>query len=229
MKRFIVALAACAASVLFGLTAFANDATSPELSQQVANHVWLTLIAGFLPPVIKALNEGTLNIKTMPARFRLLLIGVLSAVATSIEMVVNGASVANAITAFAVAAGPSLLIEAVHAKWGGWKGAVVAETKSADGEPGPKVITVPPPPRHSVNPPPMVVVAILSLAVCYACGAVCPTIKLASDVCPLIMVELPDGTKEAVPSEELKPLVMAAKAKRLSAAARVTSDAGADQ
>jgi hypothetical protein len=228
MKRMEWALLFAVAWMLVSGMAFAATDEAP-LATAVGNHVWLTLIAGFLPPVIKALNEGTLNVKTLPARFRLLLIGVLSAIATSIEMVVNGGSWANAITAFAVAAGPSLLIEAVHAKWGGWKDATVTQAVQSDGSAGVKIISVPPP-RNSVNPPPLavmlIVTTLLALYVC-ACAAVCPTIKLASDVCPLIMVELPDGTFEAVPKEQIAAVAAQTRAARLSA--KGSADAGADR
>lgn len=217
MKRIVWALPLAAAWVLVCGTASAADAAA--IATTVADHIWLTVIAGFLPPIIKALNEGTLNLPTVPARIRLLIIGVLSAIATSLDLAANGASVVSAVAAFVIAAGPSLLIELIHAIWGGWKGASVTETKAPGGGPGPKIISVPPP-RKSVNPPPMAVLVLAGalLVGCAAKAIVCPVIKLASDVCPLIMVELPDGTVEAVPKEQIAGLAMQARASRMGSA-----------
>ena len=225
MKRIGWSLPLAAAWVMF--CGVAGAAEAPALPTEVGNHVWLVVIAGILPPIIKALNESTLNLPTLPVRVRLLLIAALSGVATSLDMLVNGAGVANAIAAFAIAAGPSLLIEAVHAKWGGWKGATVTEgPKSSDGGPGPKIISVPPP-RKSVSPPPlamMVAVAFAGGAILFACGKVCPIIKVASDVCPIIMVELPDGTMEPVPTKHIEGLAVQSAASRRGSA----RDAGAE-
>jgi len=218
MKRFGWALALAAAWLLVCTTVWAADA--PALSTAVGHHIWLTLIGGLLPPLIKAFNEGTLNLPTVPARYRLLLIAVLSGIATAAEMVGNGGAWPEALMALAIAAGPSLLIEAVHARWGGWKGATVTEgPKSSDGGPGPKLISVPPP-RQTVTPPPlpttlkMATLVIAMGALPLACAAICPTIKLASDICPIIMVELPDGSLEPVPKAQITGLAVQSRAMR---------------
>jgi hypothetical protein len=241
MKHFIVAQAALAATFLFVASAFGADAASPELSNEVGKHLWLTLIAGALPPITKAFNEGTLNLPTVPARLRILFIAVLSGIGTAAEMLSNGGAWPNAIMAFAIAAGPSLLIEAVHAKWGGWKGATVAEgPKSSDGGPGPKIISVPPP-RNSMSPPAPppttlrmtiyypVVIVLAMVAGCAALRTACAGIDLADKACDFIVIKLPDGTTETVRREDIAGVAMQARAARLSSAAKAGADAGTDQ
>jgi hypothetical protein len=52
-------------------------------------------------------------------------------------------------------------------------------------------------------------------AAIYSCAAACPVLDLAATACPLFVVMLPDGTREAVPRDELARVALKARAVRL--------------
>jgi hypothetical protein len=64
------------------------------------------------------------------------------------------------------------------------------------------------------------VAVALALAACVgARAAVCPVIDLASTLCPLILVKMPDGTQEVVPRDRIAETAMRVRAARMSGAA----------
>ncbi len=63
---------------------------------------------------------------------------------------------------------------------------------------------------------------VVAVAVsCAAVKSVCPIIDLASEICPMVAVKMPDGTTEYVPKNEVGQVAMRARA------ARLVPDAGA--
>lgn len=61
------------------------------------------------------------------------------------------------------------------------------------------------------------------LVACAAKPLVCPIVKVLDEACPFVIVELPDGTKEPVPREQVSLLALRARA------ARGAHDAGSDR
>jgi hypothetical protein len=95
----------------------------------------------------------------------------------------------------------------------------------------------PPPTRGTVYPSPpshyplaAVVVAWMAAVVVTACAGtgrvVCPVIDLASNLCPLVLVKMPDGSTERVPSELVKFVTVQYRAARIEVEQR-RADAGA--
>ncbi len=79
----------------------------------------------------------------------------------------------------------------------------------------------------------MVLLSCAAVALCcwfaavQGCGGkiVCPIIRVANELCPVVMVELGDGTQEPVPTGDVVRMATARRAARLAAA----RDAGADR
>jgi hypothetical protein len=103
----------------------------------------------------------------------------------------------------------------------------------------PKPPTVPPPDwvDDSLRPPakptiiptwPKLVAGVavgLALAACLgARGAVCPVIDLASTLCPLILVKMPDGSQELVPRDRIADTAMRVRLSRMHAEAEMARE-----
>jgi hypothetical protein len=128
----------------------------------------------------------------------------LTAVGTVVDQVQNGANLMAAITAIAVQAGPALVMELIHAVFGGW----------GDGGAGKAAL-------KSMFPPAMCLMLCLGIAGC-AGGAKdvvkvgCEIVKAADDgLCPYVDVVFPDGTHEKVPRSAIAGLALDRMAARL--------------
>jgi hypothetical protein len=60
------------------------------------------------------------------------------------------------------------------------------------------------------------------------CAAACPVLDLAATACPLIVVLLPDGTKETVSRDEFAKTAMKVRGSRLLRASDPDAGAGSD-
>lgn len=82
-------------------------------------HVWALLIASFLPPIVRALNSDLTFLPTLPSKWRLVLVGALTAVGTAVDQIQNGTDVGAACLTALLTGGPSLVIEILHIIGGG--------------------------------------------------------------------------------------------------------------
>jgi len=80
-------------------------------------------------------------------------------------------------------------------------------------------LLVPSPLRPSGKPPvPPLALLVLALGI-VGCGigrTVCPIIHVADEICPLVLVDLPDGGQEPLPAAEVQRLALRHRAARLA-------------
>jgi len=85
--------------------------------------------------------------------------------------------------------------------------------------PEPKETIIPTWPKMVRAVPYVVVVLVIAGASCVgARAAVCPIIDLASQLCPLILVKLPDGSEELVPRDRIADAALRVRLQRIRAA-----------
>lgn len=231
MKRILWALPVAAAWVLFCVPAWAGDAApaGANLADQLAKHWIVTLFAGIIPVLRTFFSDDTIKLPVWAAKKRVLLISILGFVATALEQLKDGLDWKSALFGFAVAAVPSLLQELL--KWiAGAEPKSGATTPTETGMARPEGIRPPPGElRLSVYVPAVLLIALIALTGCAWLKPACAGIDLADSLCDWVVVKLPDGTTERVRRDDIMGVVKEARASRLSAAAKASVDAGADQ
>lgn len=101
------------ASVFVGTSAFAA-ADPASLPDDVAKHLFVTMVAGLMPAVTKMLSDSAPRFWTIPAPARVFLIGVVSILATAIEEWGKGANLPRTLMVLAASSLPSLMVELVQ-------------------------------------------------------------------------------------------------------------------
>jgi hypothetical protein len=90
------------------------------LTNEALKHIVILLVAALLPPLVKAFNEGTQNLPTIVAKYRIAIVMVLTGIGTAFDQWQNGVNLGAAFLAVAMQAGPALVMELIHAIFGGW-------------------------------------------------------------------------------------------------------------
>lgn len=247
MKR-IVWLATMAACALVCLTAFAGEVLAAQsssiLPEAAKIPAWVPLLATLVAATRTYYSDNTPRWTTLEAKWRKAIIVGLAAVGTMLEQLTNGsATLSSAILTFALLGVPPFVQELLKAL-----GSYSAGTGTSGGASSGTGIR--PPAGESMKlagtlamhengrpywfKPAAVGVAlgfcVLMLGACsWFRSNGCQVLRVASDLCNEIIIILPDGTEERVPTSALKGLVMEARAVRVAGMKAGAPDAGADQ
>jgi hypothetical protein len=234
MKKIVWALTVVAAWVFFALPAFAGDDAPKVLPDPDAVNVhWsLPLIGVLIAAFRTAFSSDTVKFPwEWAGRWRAAAVAILAAAGTLVEQVIGGFELKAAALTFVMLGLPSIVQEVLKALLGAGKSSGGGTASASSGMLPPSFGDRPPPGYSTKLKPAAVGVAIGFCALLlFGCGAgkvVCPILDVASELCPLIAVRLPDGTTEMVPASAVRGMAMQARAARIAGAS--ASDAGADQ
>lgn len=201
----------------------------------------LLIVSVALMGITRAFKEDLPTFRSLSTGVRALILALLAAGTGVIDMIATGSPFGVALQTMLKTAGPGLVLLLVEliGGMGGGSGA-----GGASGVPGGSSRLPPPPPvpgpmaamaalrREYAHPSGHALIVGLCLAlgaVAVACGPAkaitCPILRVADELCPLVMVELPDGGTEAIPKADIRRLAEAQRAARL--AAERAWDAGA--
>lgn len=214
MKRFLTAVAAMTTCVLFGVTAFAQ-AAPPSTSTTLANHTWVVLLSGLVATWYRALKDDVTVFPNWSLQIRGLVVGVMGILAGVLDVAAGGGNWLSALLSGLTTSGPALVmlvIEIVQGKGGG--GAVTPITPDAA---TPKTSIRPPGGYSAKLVPVLGCLAVFAIGGCNAAAkdTACQIVKAADELCPYVVVILPDGSKENVPREAIANLALEHKAARL--------------
>lgn len=247
MKR-TVWLATMAACALFCLTAFAGDviaAQSSSILPEPPKIVWWAPLLGTLVAASRTyFSDNTVRWPVLLAGWRLALVAGLAAVGTLIEQLTNGASLKTALFTFAMLGVPSIVQEVLKifgSKASPGAGSVSGAASGTGIRPpaGESMklagtVAVHDNGRRYWFKPAAVGVAVgfcaLAFIGCAAKPFVCPILKIAADACDSVVIVLPDGSEERVPTAAIVGVAQSARAARLAGTAQPGAvDAGADR
>jgi hypothetical protein len=248
MKRIVWALPVMAAMVLFCFSAFGGDVLAaqsstilPEPPDPVETHWILGLFLVVNAAVRTGLSSDTVKLPTKAAPWRTAIVAILSALGAFLEGLQNGFALKSVVLTFLMLNLPTIVQEVLKVVFGAGPSA-----GSGTGAPGGTGIR--PPPGYSQpmsadagfvfakEGRPYFTSAAVGLAIgfcalalsgCAAKGMVCPIIETAAELCPYLVVRLPDGSTETVPREAIMGVAQQARAMRTAGAK--ASDAGLDQ
>lgn len=162
--------------------------------------VIIAMVAGALALLQRALRDDVKAFPTISAPWRGLVVAVIGLVVTPLaQAIIAHASLKDALVAGVVAIIPTIM-NVIGSLF---------RSRSTGPTGGAAALTL------------LGVMAIALATTTSACSAakagVCPLIKVASDLCPLVLVELEDGTTEAIPRGEVARIATAQRAARAAA------------
>jgi hypothetical protein len=196
MKRVVqwVVLASVLSSfVLLPATALAEaepSVTVDQLLTLIAEQKWFAVVGAVIGIVAYAVSRRAewcpINLTD---KARALLATLLSGLATAVGAAVGWTSLGNALFAFMLSGIPTILLFVQE---------LLSESKAAKAA----VLKIAPP-------------ALLGLVLLSGCSATCPIIHAADEICPYLVVELADGSKERVPCRRVRAMAAEQRAARM--------------
>lgn len=214
MKRFALALPVVAAWVLFCLPALGADVLAAQkssiLPEPVETHWLIALMVVVIPAIRTALSNDTIKLPVVAGKYRALIVALLAGGSTIFDGLMNGFELKTALLSFLTLSLPSIVQEILKVVFG-------AGGVSGKGGAG-------------FFPTTMLGALMLIALPVGGCGygkVACTALETAAEICPYVLVKMPDGTVEKVPREAILGVAMQAKAARLSGSNQ--ADAGADQ